>query len=185
MLLSQLLSSFSEWCSGKFHRSQQNRKTYQLAHGRRTGNGKAAASICAKDDASSCSQASTVPSPATIGGLRSQIDTVKKRYLKLIGISIQEYVSGVYSDYCKHPSTTPIANALAPIESLYKVAVCIEHDILQMDGVGPAWKHAEDVCEQIRSARCMVDDLFCYALLGFDDAIDAHDKGLMAFQSAS
>jgi hypothetical protein len=141
--------------------------------------------ICAKDEASSCSRASTIPSPATVGGLRSQIDAVKKRYLELIGTSIEEYVSGVYSDYCTDPSTTPISEALAPIESLYDVAIHIQDDILQKDGVGPAWRHAEDVCKQLRSARCMVDDLYCYALLGFDDAIDAHNKGLMAFQSVS
>jgi len=114
--------------------------------------------------------------------LHRQVDTIKKRYLKLIGTSIHEYISSVFSEYCKQPSTTPISNALDPIQSLCDDVDHLQDIILQEDGVSLTWNHAEDLCKQLRAARCMLEDFFCYALLGFEDVIEAHNKGLMAYQ---
>jgi hypothetical protein len=106
-------------------------------------------------------------------------------YLKLIGGSVEEYLSGVYSKSSEQTSSAPITTALTRIEVLCDEASRLQNCILQKDGIGRAWKDAEGTCKQLRETRCMLEDLACYALLGFDEVISAHDKGILAYQNIS
>jgi hypothetical protein len=94
-------------------------------------------------------------------------------------------MSGVYSKSFEQTSTTPITTALTLIEALCDEASHLQNCILQKDGVGRAWKDAEGTCKQLRETRCMLEDVACYALLGFDEVVTAHDKGLLAYQNTS
>jgi hypothetical protein len=110
---------------------------------------------------------------------------IKKRYLKVIGTSVQDYMSGVYSKSFKQTSAALITTALALIEALCDEASRLRNCILQKDGVSRAWKDAEGTCKQLRETQCMLEDLACYALLGFDEVIAAHDKGILSYQNTS
>jgi hypothetical protein len=113
------------------------------------------------------------------------MNAVEKRYVKAIGTSVQEYMSGVYSKSFKQSSAAPITTALTLIETLCGDASRLQNCILQKDGVGRAWKEAEGIWKRLRETQLMLEDLACYALLGFDEVIAAHDKGLLAYQNMS
>lgn len=121
--------------------------------------------------------------PAPVPSTFQQICSIEKEHSKLVGSNLHEYLSGIYSDYCGEGSNSVFTNALRPIEILYDDTQRLQSDILSKDGLGLAWKKAEEVRKQLRNTMSMIEDIYCYALLGPDELKKAHEQRELAYQS--
>jgi hypothetical protein len=125
----------------------------------------------------------SVAYPAPIPSTFQQICSIEKEHSKIIRYNLHEYLSGIYSDYCREGSNSAITNPLRPIEILCDDAQRLHNEILREDGLSLAWKKADEVCKQLRKTRTMIEDIYCYALEGSNEVKEAHKQGKLMYQS--
>jgi hypothetical protein len=122
--------------------------------------------------------------------LRQDIEAVEKQYLKLIGGSLKRYLDGVYKQYrnSNEPAEVRakiISASLSPLEALADVSAKLQNESLRVDGLGLVWNLSLKVCKRLQGATRAVEDVLCYALLGVDDLVTAHDRGVLIYQNGS
>jgi hypothetical protein len=78
-----------------------------------------------------------------------------------------------------------IGQAIWDIEIVFTRVRQSLDQILQIDGVGLAYRRAEEVARRFQTVLGFLEDMNCEALLGSTSLIAAHKKGKLLYQNAA
>ncbi|KAF9489562.1 hypothetical protein BDN71DRAFT_299035 [Pleurotus eryngii] len=55
--------------------------------------------------------------------------------------------------------------------------------LLQVDGIGSRWKHAEAIHQRFQDVICRLDDILCYGMEGIQVLSSMYSSGQLLYQS--
>lgn len=100
----------------------------------------------------------------------------------ILGDSPSAYVAGICDLVLAAQNPTPIQAVLEQFQILQSDLDKAMNGVLQLEGVGKAWKQGDVVQQVLRFATNMLDELEFYASMGMDELQEAKSKREFMFQ---
>ncbi|KAF4586116.1 hypothetical protein EYR38_009715 [Pleurotus pulmonarius] len=122
--------------------------------------------------------------PIDVPGWLDLSATVAAKFRALANGSTREYAEHMYQRYALIERKEFLNDAMLELEKLQAISRRCEAAVLQLAGVGDEFKEVERVGKEIYEANAFLEDLMCYVLGGYSDAIDAYQTRSLQFQQA-
>ncbi|KAG5222645.1 CxC2 domain-containing protein [Salix suchowensis] len=90
------------------------------------------------------------------------------------------FYSSVCDESIRVESLQPIEDKLSLIEDIFQPSHELMATLLQVDGIGSRWKHAEAIHQRFQDVICRLDDILCYGMEGIQVLSSMYSSALNA-----
>lgn len=111
-----------------------------------------------------------------------RVSRLSARFDKMTAGNSQQFVEDLCLKFLQDNSKDNLHIHSTSLSSLQKSIYKYHGEVLQENGVGAELAQVETVCDKICQALSWVDELFCHAMVGWDEVKRLHTEKAFTYQ---
>ncbi|KAF4586445.1 hypothetical protein EYR38_010721 [Pleurotus pulmonarius] len=121
--------------------------------------------------------------PTSTQGWLSLVSKTLDDFTSLMKGSTRSYIERQYQRYALSERKEVLSDQILELTGLLNTIRRCEGGLLQLAGVGNEYYAAESTRKGIEEALACLEDILCYALCGYSDAVEMYEQDKLMFQA--
>ena len=104
------------------------------------------------------------------------------RFNRLVDDDPSKYVDGLLTTYYASYNKDILCDGVLSVSQILKSIQRYKDEILQLGGVGPEWREANQLSKKVDEVTCWIEEVLCLAMVDPDELLMSYQKQQLMYQ---